>query len=49
MQALRSEEGTAARALEFLILTATRTIEAIGARWAEIDQDKALIATLCQP
>jgi integrase len=42
MAALRAEEGTAARALEFLILTATRTSEAIGARWDEIDQDKAL-------
>jgi len=42
MQTLRSEEGTAARALDFLILTATRTSEAIGARWDEIDQDKAL-------
>jgi integrase len=42
MAALRAEEGTAARALEFLILTATRTSEAIGARWDEINQDKAL-------
>jgi integrase len=29
--------GTAARALEFLILTATRTSEVVGARWEEID------------
>ena len=29
--------GTAARALEFLILTATRTGEVVGARWEEID------------
>jgi integrase len=42
MQNLRAEEGTAAKALEFLILTATRTSEAIGARWDEVDQDKAL-------
>ena len=42
MQSLRHEEATAARALEFLILTATRTSEAIGVRWDEIDQDKAL-------
>jgi integrase len=34
---LRAQEGTAARALEFLILTATRTAETIGARWSEID------------
>lgn len=35
--ALRMKEGLAARALEFLILTATRTGETIGARWEEID------------
>ena len=34
---LRGQEGTAARALEFLILTAGRTGEVIGARWNEID------------
>jgi integrase len=34
---LREEEGTAARALEFLILTSGRTGEVIGARWSEID------------
>jgi integrase len=34
---LREQEGIAARALEFLILTAARTGEAIGARWNEID------------
>ena len=37
MAAVKSQEGTAARALEFLILTATRTGETIGATWAEID------------
>ena len=37
MAALRAEEGTAARCLEFTILTAARTSEAIGARWSEID------------
>ena len=37
MAALRAQEGTAARALEFAILTATRTGEAMGARWGEID------------
>jgi integrase len=34
---LRSREATAARALEFLVLTAARTGEVIGARWNEID------------
>jgi integrase len=34
---LRGREAVAARALEFLILTAARTSEAIGARWNEID------------
>ena len=35
--ALRAQEGIAARALEFAILTAARTGEVIGARWNEID------------
>src|ERR1700736_659122 len=35
--ALRSQEGIASRALEFLILTAARTGEVIGARWDEVD------------
>jgi integrase len=34
---LRTREAIAARALEFLILTAGRTGEVIGARWTEID------------
>jgi len=34
---LRGQEGIASRALEFLILTAARTGEVIGARWDEID------------
>jgi integrase len=34
---LRSRESLAARALELCILTATRTSEAIGARWSEFD------------
>jgi integrase len=39
---LREQEGIAARALEFAILTAGRTGEVIGARWSEIDLlDKA--------
>jgi integrase len=37
MVALREQEGIAARALEFLILTAARTGEVIGARSNEID------------
>lgn len=35
--ALRKREGTAARALEFTILTACRSGEVRGARWGEID------------
>jgi integrase len=34
---LRRREGNAARALEFTILTAARSGEALGARWDEID------------
>jgi integrase len=34
---LREREAVAARGLEFLILTAARTGELIGARWSEID------------
>jgi integrase len=34
---LREHDGMAARALEFLILTAARTGEVIGARWSEMD------------
>lgn len=34
---LQERRGPAARALEFLILTAARTSEVIGARWDEID------------
>jgi integrase len=37
LASLRKQEGVAARALEFAILTAARTGEAIGARWSEID------------
>ena len=37
MAELRQQDGIAARALEFAILTAARTGEVIGARWAEID------------
>jgi integrase len=34
---LREQQGIAARALEFLILTAARTGEVISARWSELD------------
>lgn len=37
MANLRNREGTSARALEFLILTAARSGEVRGATWAEID------------
>jgi integrase len=39
--ALRKREGTAARALEFLIYTATRSAEVREATWREIDFDNA--------
>lgn len=39
LRQLRGMDGVAARALEFLILTAARTGEVIGARWEEIDLD----------
>jgi Arm DNA-binding domain len=35
LAALRKRDGLAERALEFLILTATRTAETLGARWQE--------------
>jgi integrase len=37
MVALRQREGVAARALEFVILTATRSGDVRGARWGDID------------
>ena len=37
---LGESKGTAAICLRFLILTATRSMEARGATWAEIDMDK---------
>ncbi len=38
MAELRARASVPARALEFIILTATRSGEALGARWDEIDQ-----------
>jgi integrase len=37
---LRTDQFLSALALEFIILTAVRTNEALGARWAEIDLEK---------
>jgi len=37
MLELRERDGVAVRALEFAILTATRTGEVLGAQWSEID------------
>jgi integrase len=42
MVELRQRGGTAARALEFVILTAARAGEVLGARWSEIDMAKRL-------
>jgi integrase len=42
MPKLRKRQGLAARALEFLILTATRSGEVRGATWDEIDLDEKL-------
>jgi integrase len=42
MAELRKQEGIAARALEFAILTATRTSETLLARWDEIDMERSL-------
>ena len=42
MEDLRELEGVAAKALQFLILTATRTSEVIGAKWSEINFETSL-------
>ncbi len=42
MRDLRKQDGVAALALEFAILTAARTGEVLGATWAEIDLDAAV-------
>lgn len=39
---LREREAMAALALEFVVLTAARTSEALGAKWCEVDIDKAI-------
>ena len=41
MMRLRQENSIAAKALEFLILTSTRSGETRGAKWSEIDLDRA--------
>lgn len=41
MVELSNRKGSAARALEFTILTAARTSETLGATWAEVDFDSA--------
>ena len=42
MAALRAMQGSGARAMEIIILTATRTSEVINAKWSEIDLDAKL-------
>jgi integrase len=42
MEAIRSQDGIAARALEFLILTTARTGEVIGARRSEFDLENRM-------
>lgn len=42
MAKIRELPGSAARALEFTVLTAGRTSEVLGAKWSEIDFDTAL-------
>lgn len=44
MAQLRGQDSVGARGLEFQILTATRTGEVIGARWAEVDLEKRVWA-----
>lgn len=42
MSSLRQQDGIAPRALEFLILTATRTGETLEAKWDEIDHNASV-------
>ena len=37
MSRLREADGTAARCIEFAVLTVARTAEALGAAWTEVD------------
>ena len=49
LAALRQRQGTAARAVEFVILTGARTSEVTGAVWQEFDLDnKAWIVPACR-
>jgi integrase len=41
-KALKAREGIAARALEFLILTVTRTGATLGAQWTQVDFDRRM-------
>lgn len=42
IQQVREREATAARCLEFTILTCVRTANSIGVEWSEIDSERAL-------
>ena len=42
VEQLRTREAVSALALEFVILTAARTNEVLGAEWGEVDLDKAV-------
>jgi integrase len=42
MAQVRSQEGVIARAFEFLVLTAARRAEVLGARWTEFDLDQRI-------
>jgi len=42
LESLRNKDAISAKCLEFLILTATRTSEALGARWVEIDLEAGI-------
>jgi integrase len=39
LKSLKERNGAAVQALEFLIMTAARTNEVLGAKWAEFDED----------
>jgi integrase len=48
MAALREQSDIRAKALEFLVLTATRTGETLGGRWDEIDIDNKILVIPAQ-